>query len=102
MYALGFEQVRYMTTISSNAFTLIIKEGNDYLVLPEDVDLSLVKDVLLVESGVKASVASSIAPATQETAASVPSLRLGKSAKGGKIIFLISQNYHGHFRSELF
>lgn len=64
MYALGFEQ-----------------EGNDYLVLPEDVDLSLVKDVLLVESGVKPSVTSSVAPATQETAASVPSLRLGKSAK---------------------
>ena len=48
--------------------------------LPDNIDLSLVKDVL-VEPSV---VASSVAPATQEAAASMPSLRLGKSAKGEK------------------
>ncbi|XP_065910604.1 UBX domain-containing protein 1-like isoform X2 [Dysidea avara] len=60
MYALGFEQ-----------------EGSDYLVLPEDVDLSLIRDVFVKPVAAPTTVLSTV-PAQKPTVA--PSLRLGKTA----------------------
>lgn len=80
MYALGFEQVS-QPTLSFIAAVVAIKEGSDYLVLPEDVDLSLIRDVFVKPVTVPASIPSTANVPAQKPAAA-PSLRLGRTING--------------------
>ena len=79
MYALGFEQVCKDHTSCWLHQPWLFKEGSDYLVLPEDVDLSLIRDVFVKPVAAPTTVLSTV-PAQKPTVA--PSLRLGKTANG--------------------